>query len=119
MAEKTRSVLRDLGGSQIGAWVRDLNRKDCGLAGTQLHVVVVRRASLHSAFARSISLFISEICALQAHCHEAKGHDLQREIAVKNVSLGIFDPSLGIFDPARCRRNQIFWVVFRQNPARC
>ena len=47
-------------------------------------------ASLHSAFARSISLFISEICALQAHCHEAKGHDLQREIAVKNVSLGIF-----------------------------
>ena len=43
MAEKTRSVLRDLGGSQIGAWVRDLNRKDCGLTGTQLHVVVVRR----------------------------------------------------------------------------
>jgi len=29
-------------------------------------------ASLHSAFARSISLSISEICALQAHCHEAK-----------------------------------------------
>src|SRR5215470_8367823 len=75
MAEKTRSVLRDLGGSQFGAWVRDLDRKDCGLAGTQLHVVVVRRASLHSAFARSISLFISEICALQAYGHEAKGHD--------------------------------------------
>src|SRR5215469_17476452 len=32
-------------------------------------------ASLHSAFARSISLFISEICALQAYGHEAKGHD--------------------------------------------
>src|SRR5215469_5556009 len=38
---------------------------------------------------------------------------LQPEIAVKNVSLGIFDPSLGIFDPARCRRNPDFWVVFR------
>ena len=37
---------------------------------------------------------------------------LQREIAVKNVSLGIFDL-------ARCRRNPDFWVVFRQNPARC
>src|SRR5215472_16826822 len=32
----------------------------------------------------------------------------QREIAVKNVSLGIFDPSSGIFDPARCRRNPDF-----------
>ena len=30
---------------------------------------------------------------------------LQREIAVKNASLGIFDPSLGIFDPTRSRRN--------------
>src|SRR5215471_13669237 len=38
---------------------------------------------------------------------------LQREIAMKNVSLGIFDPSLGIFDPARCRRNPDVWVVFR------
>jgi hypothetical protein len=30
------------------------------------------------------------------------------DIAVKNVSLGIFDPSLGIFDPARCQRNPDF-----------
>src|SRR5215472_7954090 len=37
---------------------------------------------------------------------------LQREIAVKNLSLGIFDPSLGIFDPARCRRNPDFWGGF-------
>ena len=44
---------------------------------------------------------------------------LQREIAVKNVSLGIFDPSLGIFDPQDADETPIFWVVFRQNPARC
>src|SRR5215472_10041646 len=41
---------------------------------------------------------------------------LQREIAVKNVSLGIFDPSLGIFDPARCRRNPDFWGGFPPKP---
>ena len=39
-----------------------------------------------------------------------------REIAVKNVSLGIFDPSLGIFDPARCRRNRDFWGGFPPKP---
>jgi hypothetical protein len=44
---------------------------------------------------------------------------LQREIAAKNVSLGIFDPSLGIFDPQDADETPIFWVVFRQNPARC
>ena len=41
---------------------------------------------------------------------------LQREIAVKNVSLGIFDPSLGIFDPARCRRNPDFLGGFPPKP---
>src|SRR5262249_54311752 len=41
---------------------------------------------------------------------------LEREIAVKNVSLGIFDPSLGIFDPARCRRNPDFWGGFPPKP---
>src|SRR5215813_14221522 len=41
---------------------------------------------------------------------------LQRGIAVKNVSLGIFDPSLGIFDPARCRRNPDFWGGFPPKP---
>src|SRR5215470_15139067 len=41
---------------------------------------------------------------------------LQREIAVKNVSLGIFDPSLGIFDPARCRRNRDFLGGFPPKP---
>ena len=44
---------------------------------------------------------------------------LQREITVKNVSLGIFDPSLGIFDPQDADETPIFWVVLRQNPARC
>ena len=39
-----------------------------------------------------------------------------REIAVKNVSLGIFDPSLGIFDPAKCRRNPDFWGGFPPKP---
>src|SRR5262249_10867122 len=41
---------------------------------------------------------------------------LQREVAVKNVSFGIFDPSLGIFDPARCRRNPDFWGGFPPKP---
>ena len=41
---------------------------------------------------------------------------LQREIAVKNVSLGIFDPSLGIFYPARCRRNPDFLGGFPPKP---
>src|SRR5215471_7311883 len=41
---------------------------------------------------------------------------LQREIAMKNVSLGIFDPSLGIFDPARCRRNPNFLGGFPPKP---
>jgi len=46
-----------------------------------------------------------------------------REIAVKNVSLGIFDPSLGIFDPslgifdpAKCRRNPDFWWFSAKTP---
>src|SRR5215472_16871273 len=42
--------------------------------------------------------------------------DLQRESAVKDVSLGIFDPSVGIFDPARCRRNPDFLGGFRPKP---
>src|SRR5215813_8898886 len=41
---------------------------------------------------------------------------LQRGIAVKNVSFGIFDPSLGIFDPARCRPNPDFWGGFPPKP---
>src|SRR5262249_9026747 len=41
---------------------------------------------------------------------------LQREIAVKNASLGIFDPSLGIFDRARCRRNPDFLGGFPPKP---
>src|SRR5215468_2442654 len=41
---------------------------------------------------------------------------LQRQIAVKNVSLGIFDPSLGIFYPARCRRNPDFLGGFPPKP---
>src|SRR5262249_33011280 len=39
-----------------------------------------------------------------------------REIAVKNVCLGIFDPSSGIFYPARCRRNPDFWGGFPPKP---
>src|SRR5262249_21494091 len=46
----------------------------------------------------------------------ARETTLQREIAVKNVPLGIFDPSLGIFDPARCRRNPDFWGGFPPKP---
>ena len=51
--------------------------------------------------------------------YSMKHNTLQPEIAVKNVSLGIFDPSLGIFDPQDADETPIFWVVFRQNPARC
>src|SRR5215469_15417211 len=46
----------------------------------------------------------------------ARETTLQREIAVKDVSLGIFDPSLGIFDPARCRRNPDFLGGFPPKP---
>src|SRR5215469_9968629 len=57
------------------------------------------------------------LCPITKRRHSAcRETTLQREIAVKNVSLGIFDPSLGIFDPARCRRNPDFWGGFPPKP---
>ena len=57
------------------------------------------------------------LCPITERRHSAcRETTLQREIAVKNVSLGIFDPSLGIFDPARMPTKPDFLGGFPPKP---